>query len=258
MLVAALLLTLAPATVDPPRVQSDLPKVQVGSSLVNGSRLRPYKNEWRMKLIKHDGSVLEDAGTWHDELKTCTVKRRSCWQRSQRAEFKKKDGEIAATTYNANVFDRQTFAPISRLYEKHIFGKSDSSLSIQFNNKTIKITSIENGETKTSQCPASKAFDFYGGVYAVLWAAFPLKEGFAASLESYSEDGHPEKTSWVTFYVRGRSRIEAGPGRMADVWLVTSDTTIGLLKYWISEEPPYVIKMDYVQTSGDEWILTMT
>jgi len=39
--------------------------------------------------------------------------------------------------------------------------------------------------------------------------------------------------------------------------VVESDTDVGKLKYWLSEKPPYIIRMNYKQKDGSTWLLKM-
>jgi len=233
-------------------------RINVGDPIVNGVWLRPYTNQWKMTRTLPDGQVLEDAGTWNDDVALVTMEGRECLRRTQTATFRRSNGEAAATTRNVNVFDRKTFAPVLRIYEKHVVGGEDSRLTIRFGAKSMNIETLENGKTETRDAPTGPAFDFYGGVYAVLWAALPLKEGFSATYPSYSEGDHPETISWVTMRVTGSEIVEAGPNRRVRAWIVESNTDIGRLKYWVSDEPPYIIRMDFKQPDGTVWLLKMT
>lgn len=123
-------------------------KVNVGDSIVNGRMLRPYKNQWAMTMIKPDGTIIQDAGSWKDELAIVMVDGEACLQRTQLASFKKTTGEIVATTRNVNVFDKETFAPVSRLYEKHVAGHEDYSLKIKFGANAMNVEFLERWKNR--------------------------------------------------------------------------------------------------------------
>lgn len=232
-------------------------KVAVGDALVNGGRLQPFKNEWGMKVIKPDGTVLPNVGTWTDEMEAVEVGERPCWKRTQHATYKRQNGEVAMTNTTVNVFDRKTFAPVSREFGKRENKGESSGTKITFGEHSMKVENTENGKTEVKELPASYAFDFYGGIYAVLWAALPLRDGFSATFPSYAEDEHPEVVTPVTYKVVGHETTEAGARGKVDAWVVESDGTIGHLKYWVSKDAPYVIRMDYTQKNGALWVLTM-
>ncbi len=232
-------------------------KVTVGDGAVNGAKLQPYKNAWGMSVIKPDGTVLPDVGVWEDLLEVVNLNGRECFQRTQIARYKK-NGEVVATTTTINVFDRKTMAPISRSFERHGGPAGDKRQAITFGKDSMKIETTVAGKPDVKDVPATSAFDFYGGLYAVLWVALPLKNGYLATLPSYSEDeDHPEKVSWVTFQVTGSETTEAGAKGKVQAWVVNCDSDIGNLKYWVSEESPYIIRMDYKQKNGPTWILKM-
>ena len=231
--------------------------LSVGDTLVRGDKLQPFKNQWHMSVTTAEGKVLEDAGTWTDEMVAVTVEGRACWKRVQVATYKAKNGEVRATSKTVNTFDRRTLAPVYREFEKRVAGNENTRVKISFSEKSLKIESTEQGHTEVKELPASPAFDFYGGVYAVLWVALPLRQGFTATFPSYTEDEHPEQVRQVTYKVIGREPIDAGPRGRVNAWVVESDTMIGFLKYWISEDAPYIIRMDFKQKNGAVWALKM-
>jgi len=231
--------------------------VSVGDASVRGDRLQPFKNKWHMSVTTADGKVLDDAGSWTDEMEAITVEGRACWKRTQVATYKARNGEVKATSKTVNTFDRRTLAPLRREFEKRVAGSENMRTSISFSETSLRIESTEQGNAEVKDLPASPAFDFYGGVYAVLWAALPLKQGFVATFPSYTEDEHPEQVRQVTYKVTGREKIDAGPRGQVNAWIVESDTMIGYLKYWISEDAPYIIRMDFKQKHGALWVLKM-
>jgi hypothetical protein len=231
--------------------------LSIGDPLVRGDNLRPFKNQWHLSVTTADGKKLEDAGTWTDEMTAVTVDGRVCWKRTQFATYKAKNGEVRATSKTINTFDRRTLAPVYREFEKRVAGYENTRVKISFGEKSLKIESTEQGHTEVKELTTSPAFDFYGGVYAVLWAALPLKQGFTATFPSYTEGEHPEEVRQVTYKVTGRESVDAGPRGKVNAWVIESDTMIGLLKYWISEDAPYIIRMDFTQKNGALWVLTM-
>jgi len=233
-------------------------KVAVGDAVVHGETLKPFTNKWGMKLIKSDGSIVQDGGFWTDELEAVEINGRPCWRRTQRATFKKSNGEVAATNKTVNVFDRKTLEPVTREFELHSVGGEDTSVKISFSSSLMKVENTQKGKTEVKELATTPAFDFYGGVYAVLWVALPLRPGFTATFPSYTEDENPEKVTLVTYEITGREKVEAGRLGKVEAWVVESDTMIGFLKYWISEEAPYIIRMDYKAKDGTTWLLTMT
>jgi hypothetical protein len=234
-------------------------KAAVGSAIVNGESLQPFENSWRMQVTKKDGTVNADAGLWKDRFLVIDIDGREYGLRIQDATFKGKNGAIAATTRTINVFERRTMAPVTRWYERHVTGKEDSSVHIAFRRGSMALESRRGDKVETKNVAVEQAFDFDGGLYALLWSAFPLKAGFTASLPSYSEEEHPEKVAWYTFKVTSRERIQAGRQGARDCWIVEGDSGSGPLKYWLSDQSPYIIRLEYAQpATGAKWLLTMS
>jgi hypothetical protein len=248
---------LIPAVVRSQTIEPQTIEIRPGDSRVHGERLRPFTNQWKMKVVRADGSVFEDAGIWTDQLEATLVEGRHCWKRVQLATFKRKTGEIAATTRTVNVFDAQSMAPISREFERHIAGGEDSKLKITFHGNSMKVEKTEKGKTEVREVATTEAFDFYGGVYALLWVALPLQQDFVAAFPSYTEEEQPELVQQVPYKVTGRETMDGGKVGKRETWIVESDSAIGYLKYWISGGAPYIIRMDFKDKSGATWILTM-
>jgi len=234
-------------------------KAPVGSAVVNGESLKAFENSWRMQVTKKDGSVNSDVGLWRDRFEVIDIDGKEYGVRIQDATFKGKNGTVAATTRTINVFERRTMAPVTRWYERHVNGQEDSSVHIAFKRGWMALESRNGDKVETKNIAVEQAFDFDGGLYALLWSACPLKTGFAASLPSYSEDKHPEKVAWHTVKVTGRERIEAGRQGPRDCWIVEGDSGSGPLRYWLSADAPYIIRLQYEQPeTGAKWLLTMT
>jgi len=233
-------------------------ELKPGDARLRGELLQPYTNQWKMRVIRSDGSMVQDAGTWTDQLEKTPIDGRPCWKRTQSATFKRKTGEIAASTRTVNVFDAKTLAPLYREFERHIVGGDDAKLEITFRGSSMKIEATAKGKSEVREVRTSEAFDFFGGVYALLWVALPLKRNFAATFPSYTEEGHPEIVQQVTYKVTARELAEAGTAGKVETWVVECDTAIGFLRYWISENAPYIIRMDYRDKSGATWTLSMT
>ena len=237
----------------------DVLKAPVGSPLIRGESLRPFENAWQMQVTKKDGASLADAGTWKDRLEILDIDGKTYGVRTQDAAFKNASGNVTATTHTVNIFERGTMAPVTRQYARHVTGKDDSSVNIAFKSGSMTIVWNNEGKTEKRKVAVPPAFDYDGGLFALLWSAFPLREGFSAKLPSYSEDERPEKVTWYTFRVTGSERIEAGQAGLRDCWIVEGDSGSGPLKYWLSAEPPYIVQLEFRQPeTGATWLLKMT
>ena len=231
-------------------------QVKVGDPIVNGAILKPYKNLWRMSIVTKDGKTIPDMGTWSDELDVVKIGGREYFRRTQIANFIR-DGQALGNTKTVNVFDPRTLAPISRTFERHTAPKGDSAVKIEFGSHAIKVERTEDGQTSTKEIPTNTAaYDFYGGLYGIVVTAFPLEKGFSASFPSFGEEDI--RIEPVTFKVMGSEVADAGPRGKMQTWIVEADTTQGPMKFWLSREAPYIIRLEYTATAnGAKWIYTM-
>jgi hypothetical protein len=231
-------------------------RVKVGDAVVNGSSLVPYKNLWQLSLISPDGKENPDAGEWSDRLEFVTFDGRKYMQRTQVGSFKKA-GQVVATTETVNVFDPKTLAPVSRSFSKHLQKGNDELTKLTFQPTSIHMEHTKDGATNSEDAKLEyPVFDFYGGLYGLLIATFPLEKGYAATLPSVDEE-HPT-TSWVTFSVSGKEMTNAGGRGKVDAWVVESDTNLGPMKFWISKNAPYIIRLEYkAKDNGYTWIYKM-
>jgi hypothetical protein len=231
-------------------------RLKVGDPMVNGSSLVPYKNLWRLSWISPEGKENPDAGEWSDRLEFVKVGNRQYLQRTQVGSFKKA-GQVVATTETVNVFDPKTLAPFSRSFSKHLQKGEDETTKMTFLPASIHLEHSKDGSVNSEDAKLEyQVFDFYGGLYGLLLATLPLKQGFTATLPSVDED-HPT-TSWVTFDVSGKEMMDAGGRGNLDTWIVESDTNLGPMKFWISKNAPYIIRLEYkAKDNGYTWIYKM-
>src|SRR5256885_1603216 len=78
----------------------------------------------------------------------------------------------------------------------------------------------------------------------------------ASIFPSYSEDEKPELVQRVRYKGIGRGKKEAGKAGKKGTWMGDCDSTIGHLKYWISETAPYIVRMDFTDKESRLWTLT--
>ena len=205
-----------------PSPQSDglrILELKVGDGRVKGTDFRPYTNEWRVEVRDSRGTLLGLAATWTDELQIVRVDSTECLQRTQRAVFSK-DGTVVGTTETVNVFDRVTLAPRSRRFVKHAAAPGqEEETSVAFAGRSVHWTRTVNGKREDEQAELPEpVFDFYGGLYGLLFAALPLERGLSAQLPALAED-EPRPTS-VEMNVTGEAEVDAGHLGKRHVWIV--------------------------------------
>jgi hypothetical protein len=232
--------------------------ISVGDPLVSGKNLQPYKNTWRMSVTKADGSTRADAGTWTDELQAVKCDDRDCFKRIQIAKMNGEDGKVRATTETINVFYADSLAPLLRSYTKKVPSKHiNEATRVEFRGNNVVFEKTESGKrSKTSVSVPAPVFDFYGGMYGLLLSAFPLQEGYSATLSSADE--FEAKVKDVTFTVLGKEAVDAGPSGRRDAWIVESNTDQGPMKFWLSAQAPYVIHLQFTNKQDNmRWDWTM-
>lgn len=214
--------------------------VNVGDPLIDASFIRPYKNLWKLTYTKPTGESM-DAATWSDEVEEITIESRRLFKRTQVAKYKN-----GGSSTLINVFDAKTFAPVSRDFRRKngMFNHIDfASGSISFQRADAPGTDIKQGTVKLDR----PVYDFYGGLYGLLIAAFPLKSGYSATFPSLDED--TDNIRPATFKVLREEMVEAGPGKQVKAWVVECEDD-GMMTFWLTKEAPYVIRLVYVNRQG--------
>lgn len=163
--------------------------VSVGDPSVTGTKLHPYKNTWRVSVSRADGTITPDAGTWTDQLELVKCDDRDCFKRLQVANMKGKNGKVRGTTETVNVFYADSLAPLLRSYSRKIPSEHINEVTrVEFYGNNVVFEKNAGGKrTKTTVSVPAPVFDFYGGMYGLLLSAFPLQEGYSASLSSADE-----------------------------------------------------------------------
>ena len=221
-------------TTEPPQV------IKVGDLRVDGSFLKPYKNAWKV-VYEVPGKEPFLVGMWTDELSAVEVNGRRLLKRSQMADYAKYN---IVTTY-VNVFDPTTMAPVSMDFKRSDTGEWAHR---DFEGARVKYRrgeSADEAKAQTGQLEMKEpVFDYNGGTYGVLLAALPLKEGFKATLPTLSEDR--DELERVTVTVGKQELVDAGPGKQVMAWPVDTEGNYANKShsiFWVTKEPPYVIKL---------------
>jgi hypothetical protein len=119
----------------------------------------------------------------------------------------------------------------------------------------IATAQTESGEVKL----AESIFDYNGGLYGVLLAALPLREGLQATFPTLSEDR--DELDWITITVGKEELVDAGPGKQVLAFPVDTEGNYANKShstFWVSKEPPYVIKLVSTIPTGKWVTVTMT
>lgn len=245
-LVLAVLTTLAQAQ----SVASTTTEIKVGDSSVDGSFLKPYKNAWQV-VYAFPGKEPFLVGTWTDELTAVEIDGRHLLKRTQMADYAKYN---IVTTY-VNLFDPTNMAPVSMDFRRSDTGEWAHR---DFDRTQIKYrrgVAGDDGKMQTGQIETKEpVFDYNGGMYGVLLATLPLKEGLQATFPALSEDR--DELDRITVEVGKQELADAGPGKQVMAWPVDTQGNHANKShsiFWITKEPPYVIKLVTTIPTG-KWV----
>jgi len=240
------------------QAQSSAPepaKIKLADPRMDGSFLKPYKNAWKV-VYAFPGKEPFLVGTWTDELAEVELDGRRVFKRTQTADYAKYH---ILTTYT-NVFDPKTMAPISQEFHRSDTGEWAHR---DFKGPLVKYRRGESADpsgTRTGELRLDEAiFDYNGGMYGVLLAALPLREGYRARFPTLSEDR--DEVDWVTVTVGKQEMVDAGPGKRVMAWPVDTEANYankGHSIFWISKEAPYVIQLVTTIPAGKWVTVTMT
>jgi hypothetical protein len=227
--------------------------IKPADSVADGSILKPYKNAWKV-MYAFPGKDPFLVGTWSDELSEIEIDCRHLLKRSQVATYSK----YHITSTNINVFDPKTVAPVYTEFQRSDSGewarRDFAGAVVKYRRgKSPDKTDSETGELKMDV----PIFDYHGGMYGVLLATLPLKEGFVGTIPTLSEDGN--KFQWVTFAVGKQESVEAGPSKQVMAWPVEIDEPDQSHSiFWLSKDAPYVIKLVNIIPKGKWVTVTLT
>jgi hypothetical protein len=222
-------------------------KVKLGDKTADGSFLKPYKNVWKI-VYEFPGKEPFLVGTWSDELSEVELAGRHLLKRRQLANYAKYN----IITENINVFDPNTMAPVYTEFKRSDTGewvhRDFEGPVVKYSKKASEKGEVKKGELRMEQ----PVFDYHGGMYGVLLAAFGLKEGAVFTIPTLSEDR--DEFEWTTFTVRKQEMVDAGPGKQVMAWPIEIDEVDHDHSiFWISKEPPYVIKLVNIIPKG-RWV----
>jgi len=224
--------------------------LKVGDPRIDGSFLKPYKNAWKI-VYAFPGKDPFLVGTWTDRLAEVQVNGKTALKRTQMADYAKYN---IVTTYE-NVFDPKTMAPIAMNFKRSDTGEWAYR---DFAGPRVKYRRGDSGDESKSQTGEldlkESIFDYNGGLFGVLLAALPLKEGYKATFPTLSEDR--DELDRITITVGKQEMVDAGPGKQVMAWPVDTEGNYANQShsiFWITKEPPYVIKLVTIIPSA-KWV----
>ena len=233
----ALALVVTAGTVLP---QEPVASIKVGDGTITGANLKPYENAWLMSVHRADGTVL-DQGVWTDIVRTRDLGGRKVFVRTQGMTYLN-----GATATYSNTFDAVTLAPITS--DTH--GRAGRITRRAFNGANVESRVTPPGGTeKVARVDLpSTMFDYYGGMYGLLFAMQTLRVGATGSIPAVAE--FSDAFEVVPFRVVKRETLQAGVRGAISAWEVDVGNPVDT-KYWVTSEPPYIIKLVTLAPGGD-------
>jgi hypothetical protein len=239
--------------------------VMPGDPAVDGSFIKGYANKWKLVGRGADGSVVE-MGTWTDSARVDTIDGREVLLRKQTWVH-----DRGAEGYY-NVVDHKTMAPIvsqyvnaGGLYRRMEFSPDGKSVEFELSpqppgegvppRKPLRLSDpMTHGKVQLSR----PYFDFNTGMFGLLIAGFPLKEGYSARFPVFRSYDPKAEPAWIDFEVKGKEKVAAGPGKTVDAWFVVahSPDTEEVMRFDLIKEAPYIIRLQQ-EWQGRDWTFEM-
>jgi hypothetical protein len=209
--------------------------VHVGDGTLDGSFLQPYNNAWSYTATLPDGRI-RPQGIWSDHLQWSTVDGKQVMLRVQGTTF-----VTGASNTILNTFDPKTLAPLTS--ETH---RVDGTIFRRTFNGT-RVTSVVLSNAKDTKAPdttnlAQAVYDFNGGMYGMLLASLPLKEGLKGTLPAIGDNDTSLRAE--PFEVLHQEDVEAGARGQTKAWVVESARPGEYtMRFWLTKTPPYIIRL---------------
>ena len=221
-------------------------RLEVGDVRITGSHLKPYTNLWKLTQKKSGGPV-EESGTWSDSLEGAVYNGQPAMKRTQIAKYEKKGIKLTFVS----VFDPKTMKPFVFDYSRSDNG---NVRHVEFGPDAVIYRHTDSTGAKPEEAKVKldrDVFDFYGGMYGLLISTLPLADNYSAEIPAF--DTTRMAIDWVPVRVKGRETVPAGAGKKAETWVVETPTKLyGRMTWWLTKEPPYVIKAVLEVPKGED------
>jgi len=224
----------------------DTVKVVPGDGTLDGSFIVSYTNSWKMIHVSVDGDS-SIAGTWTDSVAVFKRDGRTVLERFQ--VVYKPTGEERVHIHD--VVDHKSLEPIEG--ELRTANGAYNMLRFAGRHVTGEINGPEIDPVAIDTLLDQAAYDF--NIYGTLLLGFPFEQGYRAKfpiVEIHQKENYPY-LSWVPMTVGDEATTEAGHLGERRTRTVTTNGSDGELKFSLSKEPPYVIKL--VRTLPDSSLM---
>lgn len=232
--------------------------VRPGDGTVDGRGIRPHTHRWLITYFTPDGRPVpggpKRVATWYDTVRIITL--------AGHAALHRKQVLLAAGDAPLEVIDSwaepRSLAPIRTVSQN-----ADGTTSLR-EYRGAHVTGYDpdsaapGGRKSIDTTLAVAPFDFFGGMYDLLLAGFPLRDGYRARFPADLGGARGGASlEWVTIAVASRDTIDTGTAQPVPAWhVVTGPTSVGRFEFWIGPDPRYMVRMWYIGPRGGKQVWT--
>ena len=251
ILAASLIASAAPAQMGNSRIVP----LGIGDARLRTDLIRPYAVRWNATIVLPDNRVVEQ-GYRTEEVSRGDCSR-PCWRRVMRV-FDRAGQE---TWMQTNLFDARTLAPILtderhdggdrlllRLDGRNVDGRQDAGafFHIPAHHRDVR------GRL------ARPAFEFNDGPAGLYLALMPHAPGTTLRfpLIDIDNDASPLSVVNVDYRLFNRTTLPIGD-HAYPVHVIDGYTTYGYWQYWVTEEPPFLLRWMFVGPGGGRSVYNM-
>ena len=216
-------------------LDTSIPTITVGDGTVDGSRIVPYDNAWKV-TVRHKDGMIEDGGLATDHVTFKTIDGKKYLVRVEGDV--QNDGTRSDTTVTYS--DPLTLAP----FEGQEFASDGSVVKRMFEGThvVVRMQSAAKAKEEVRQFDLPRpVFDFRGNMAGLLLRAQPLAVGYGARVPWADPNGGMHATE---IHVLRRETVDAGMKGRVETWVVAIGAAPSHVTYWIADEAPYVIKAE--------------
>ncbi|MEP1093729.1 MAG: hypothetical protein ABJG78_01390 [Cyclobacteriaceae bacterium] len=201
------------------------------NNVLDGSRITDYTNKWKVTFVDAEGKETPNK-IWTDCGQIISLDGKKYFHRVQDLY----DPQMNLQDTWINMVEHKTLVPVSF----STLNPTGGFAHYQFDGGKItgSTNQVTAGEvTEIDLALEEKVFDW--NLYGMLLVGLPFKNGLVVKLPFYApqQDG----LSWVTASVGDKESVKLADGKGIETWKVLTDQR---LTFWISEQAPYVIKLE--------------
>ncbi len=235
--VILLLATGAPGLMAQSEESTEPTRIPVGSDLVDGSFIQPYKNRWLIFEVDSDGART-DGGSWTDELTLIEHLGKPALHRKQ-VVYDSKGTVVNTSEHTAYL---QTLVPIRAHYSSPA-GKG----SVAVDGTHVKATFNQTSGPPIQIDAKLEMAGFDWNIFGTLLLAFPLEVGFHGAFPSFSLDPFNQTATiqWHEYEVTENKTIQLSDGSSFSTRVVEVAPNF---RFFLSKESPYIIQL--IMTTG--------